>query len=280
MAPLAAVCLLLVSLGAAQSDPAARGDDEDALECPKGTRRVATNMRVEPFKCVSDAEALRAGQPFIPMTPSFKIGPKCPKGFQAEPTPGQLSRFRCVLKKSLGGPSEPDALTPTGEPPAKEKAPPAAGGFRAPSRYARYEVKGTLQFEHPLGWHIEDGWADEVPTVYVEYDTQRQGRQVTLVISKIARGQVGFEEMDTAITKEIEYQNSVDAGSGRVGGFPARFTRLASQTRTAYVRISENSYYTATYSAPDDLFKTFEPVFERLLSSLRFARQSSARDTR
>lgn len=271
-----ACALLALAAGAFAAEEVGRGDDEDALECPKGTRRVATNMKVEPFKCVPEADALRGG-PYIPMTPTFKIGPKCPKGFEAEPTPGQLSRFRCVPKQGRGGPIEPDAIAPRRAAPAE--APAAAGGFRAPSRYARYEIKGALQFEHPLGWHIEDGWTDEVPTVYVEYDTRRQGRQVTLVISKIARGQTGFEDMDTAIAKEIEYQNSADAGSGRVGGFPARFTRLAEQTRTAYVRISDESYYTATYSAPDDLFKTFEPVFERLLSSLRFARQS-VRDAR
>ena len=58
---LVAAALLLLCQGARAGEEVGRGDDEDALECPKGTRRVATNMKVEPFKCVAEADALRGG---------------------------------------------------------------------------------------------------------------------------------------------------------------------------------------------------------------------------
>jgi hypothetical protein len=277
--PRAVLALMFLVLAAPVcADDDGRGSDEDAQECPKGTVRVATNMREEPFKCIAEGDAALRSGPFIQMRPSFKVGPKCPKGFAAEPTPGQLSRFRCAPKVRRGGPTEP-ALAPSGFPdapklgaPARPALPKPAAGARVPTEYLRYTIKGALELDYPRGWHLEDGWSDEVPTLYVEYDTGRQGRQVTLVVSRIARGQYGYEDMDNAIAREIEYQNSIEDGSGIVGGFPARFTSLATQTRTAYVRQNENAYYTMTYTAPDDLFKSFEPAFERLLSSARFAR--------
>ena len=114
-----------------------------------------------------------------------------------------------------------------------------------------------------------DGWTDAVPTLYFEYDTGRQGKQVTLVISRITKDQDDFEEMETAIEHEKEYQNSADGGKGTVGTFPAKFTYLTNTSRTAYVSISREQYFTISYSAPEDLFKTYMPVYKRLLQSFK-----------
>jgi hypothetical protein len=259
--------LLAALLGPLCAQPSQPPED-----CHAGYERVPTNNPIEPFHC----KPMHLAQPnFIPMIPKHKLKISCPPGTEAKRTPGELERWRCVPAKRADS-AEPDLApvlmpgTKTSEGSGEKKA--DASGFSAPTDYERYTIKDQLQFEYPRDWHVVEGWNDEVPTLYFEFDTGRQGKQITLVISRITKNQASFEDMDSAIAHEIEYQNSADAGKGTVGTFPARFTKLASTSRTAYIKIGIEDYFTISYSAPEDLFKTFLPVYQRLLKSFKIGK--------
>ena len=267
-----AACALFAGAAAAQDT----FNDRDAQTCPAGTVRVPTNSVYEPFHCVKQMDA---DTPFIRMTPLYKTR-ACPKGSHAVDTPGlgQHRRYRCVMDgpRASAQPDALGALSPAGARRRRRgKAPaPAAGvpGFKAPRAYTRYTVRGQFQLDAPTGWHISDGWDDEVPTFYIELDTGRQGKQVTLVVSKNWKGQEGYLDEDAAVAREKDWQNARERAPGRVGGFPARFTEIARGAETAYVATGEDSYYILSYTAPDDLFSTFEPAYRRLLDSFRVSR--------
>ncbi|MBI3554416.1 MAG: hypothetical protein HY077_18115 [Elusimicrobia bacterium] len=261
-------CGLLAALAAvAWAQP-----NKSPEDCPAGYERVPTTTGVEPFHC----KPRGIQPPFIELKPNYKMKLRCPKGFEAVATPGETSRYRCapakppdsadpMLAPVLGAPKTPGAKTQAAAPPSS---------FVAPSDYLRYTVKGHMQFEYPRDWHLVNGWSDEVPTIYIEFDTGRQGRQVTMVLSRITRAQADFEDVESAIAREKEYQNSAETAKGRVGSFPARFTALADASRTAYVLVGDDDYFTLSYGAPDDLFKTFEPVYKRLLRSFKVAKRA------
>ena len=257
--------LLVALLGPVCAQP-----NQPPEDCPSGFERVTTNNPNEPFHC----KQMQLSQPsFIPMIPKHKLKVSCPPGYEAKRTPGELERWRCIPTRRPDS-VDPD-LAPVLLPPSKagqssaEKTTQAPEGFSAPADYERYTIKDQVQFDYPQDWHLVEGWHDEVPTLYFEYDTGRQGKQIALVISRITKDQAAFEDMDSAIAHEKEYQNSADAGKGTVGTFPAKFTKLANTSRTAYVKISNTDYFTINYSAPEDLFKTYLPVYQRLLKSFK-----------
>ncbi len=250
--------LVLAALASAQTDFQA---------CPPGWVRVPTRDRNEPFHCRRDMDP---STPFIEMTPNFKI-PHCPQGFSPVRTPGELERYRCVMdspKKT----AEPD-LSPV----LVDKAPPKVdkGGGPPPAvlEYLQYTMRDVLQFDYPKSWHLTDAWSDEVPTLYIEYDTGRQGKQPTLVITKYANGQEGWVDMETAIAQEKEFQNAKELAATKVGGLPARVTVVAKETRSVYVNAGKEAYYVISYTAPEDLFPSYEPAFRRLTDTFRLSRR-------
>ncbi len=256
----AAPLLLLAALAFSQI----QGTPE---ECPAGSERIPTGNTLEPFHC----KPFGSGQPpVLQMTPNF-LKPHCPKGFEPEQSPGEKFRYRCIpVKRQDAEPELAPVLETTA--PAKQKKKEAPTNFTAPVEYLRYTIKDQLQFDYPKDWKMINGWQDEVPTLYIEFDTGRQGKQVTVVVSKLTPVEPGYEDMDAAIEHEKEYQNAADAGSGRIAGFPARVTALANSSKTAYVRLGADDYLTLSYSAPEDLYKTFEPVYKRLLQSFKIAK--------
>ncbi len=264
----AAACGVLAVAAAAQDAFRVK----DVQSCPEGTTAVPTDSVYEPFHCVKD---MNKTSPFIRLTPLYKTR-ACPKGSHPVDTPGlgQEKRYRCVMD---GKKDEPDPEVAPVLPQERRAGKPASvvskpSGFNAPRDYTRYTVHGQFQVEAPKAWHVSDGWDDEVPTFYVELDTGRQGKQVTLVVSKCWKGQEGYLPLEDAVAREKEWQNAVELSPGKVGTFPARFTAIAKNARTAYVASSDDSYYTLSYSAPDDLFGTFEPAYRRLLDSFRIAK--------
>jgi hypothetical protein len=260
-----ALAVLLCAASAQHNAPRNRIED-----CPEGQVRVPTDNPVEPFHCKPQNEA---NPPFVKMTPKFKIL-RCPKGFEAQETPGEQTRSRCVpVKRADAEPDLAPVLVP-GKKPAGAKAKTAApGDFPLPVEYLRYTIKDQIQFEYPGEWHVVNGWSDEVPSIYIEFDTGRQGRQVTLAISKLVNGQNGWTDAESAMAQEKQMQNADETGHGRVGGFPAKFTAVAGATKTAYILVSFDEYYTLNYSAPEDLFNRFAPVYDRLLRTFKIAKK-------
>lgn len=261
---------LALALASARAQPAPSPED-----CPAGYDRVPTNNPIEPFHC----KPMHLKNPsFVPMIPKHKLKMSCPPGTEAVRTPGELERWRCE-KSAKTGSADPEivpVLPTIKEGGAKDKKTEvAAPSFTVPKDYSRYTIKGQVQFEYPASWHMVEGWSDDVPTLFMEFDTGRQGKQVTMVVSRISKEQAAFERMDEAIEHEKEYRNAADAGEGLVGTFPARFTQLANTSRTAYVLYDEKEYYTLSYSAPDDLYKTFLPVYQRLLKTFKIGKHKT-----
>ncbi|MBI5629392.1 MAG: hypothetical protein HY921_00755 [Elusimicrobia bacterium] len=214
-------------------------------DCPRGSTRMVTDDPLEPFRCVPDEELPDAGKPYFPKMGSFKSLPVAPK-----------------LRPSL----EPSVAAPL---PARTKR---AGAHAAQAlKYERYQIS-ELSFDYPRGWSMTDGWDDELPTLYIQHDTGAQGRQVVLTISRAQIGQYGYLDLDTAVAKERRWQKAREGQRGRAAGLPARFTMVSGQSRSAYLDAGEGRYYILSYSAPEALFETFEPAFDRMLSSLRLAR--------
>lgn len=242
----------------------------DRQACPPGWSRVPTREHNEPFHC---RRQMDPSTPFIEMTPNYRI-PHCPQGYSPIKTPGELQRFRCVrdAPRPTGEPLVPPALTGKSNPKARQDG-------RLPSAavldYTPYQMSGVMAFDYPKDWHLTDAWRDEVPTVYIEYDTGRQGRQPTLVVTRYAKGQEGWVDLETAVAQEKEFQNSKELPSSRVAGLRARMTAVASESRAAYVDVGKEEYYVLSYSAPEDLFTVFEPAYKRLLASFRLSRRAA-----
>ena len=182
--------------------------------------------------------------PFIEMRQPM-LGAGCPQGTRRIETGGPL-KFRCVTIK----------------PKSKSAPDPARGlGIYKPHRV------GALRLDIPRGWHVTEAWSDEVPTLYVEYETGKPGKQVTLVVSRFEPSQPGYEDMQKAIAKEKEYQGAQEGAGRRVGGLPGRHTMVIKESRAAYVDAGGGIYYVLAYSAPQRLFEAFEPTYERLMTS-------------
>lgn len=265
-----AAAWLFAGLALAASRPVS-AEMADRQACPAGWERVPTRNEDEPFHCRKEADP---DEPFIEMTPDFKIA-HCPPGSTPVETPGELQRFRCAADKPKPD-ADPDLA------PVFQDAPPrgAKGGGKkdalpAPAlEYVERAMPGVMRFDYPKGWHLTDAWNDSVPTLYIEYDTGRDGKQPTLVITKYAKGQEGWVDLDTAVSQEKQFQNAKELKPTTIDGLPARLTTVDKESRAAYVGVDLEDYYVLSYTAPEDLFAAYEPAFRRLTASFRLSRKT------
>jgi len=200
----------------------------------------------------------------------------CPPGSKQVRLPGQ-NTLHCVMEQESSADQSASAPVSAFAPAAAEAVsapvlePSSRPGAPAAPRLAGYEriMRPGLEADLPRGWHLTDAWNDEVPTLYLEADTGREGKPVTMVVSKIARGQEGYLDMKSAIVREKQLQNAKDGGRFKVGGLSARATTVAQESLTVYVNAGGGSYYTLVYSAPSSLYDGYQPAFKRLLSSFQ-----------
>lgn len=276
---------------------------EKTTECPAGTHRVMTGNIYNPFKCEPDGKEEKKGFGAVTGPQGFKFRPKCPRGSRPVASgEGALQQYRCV--RASAGEQEPDLapLSPAAELPeasAGEETPedPLTRGcppgkrkvrttdplrpFQCVSQatrvtalsedaYRKWVTAGELSFEYPRMFRPQDNWKDEVPTVVFTLDEDRGGKPVTITVSRVDHDQPTFQDMDSAIAKDKEWQGASDGGSGRVGpsALPARFTYVVGETRTAYVPAGKDRYYQLVYSAPVESYELYLPAFNRMLKTL------------
>ncbi|MDX6770190.1 MAG: hypothetical protein SF051_11715 [Elusimicrobiota bacterium] len=276
---------------------------EKTTECPEGTHRVMTSSVYAPFKCEKDGKEAQKGFGAVSGPQGFKFRPKCPRGSRPVSSgEGALQQYRCV-RASAGDP-EPELapLNPSAELPeaSAEDAPaedPLTRGcppgkrkvrttdplrpFQCVSQatrvtrlgddaYRRWTVPGELAFEYPKLFRPQDNWKDEVPTLVFTLDEDRGGKPVTITLSRVDHDQPTYQDVDSAIAKDKEWQGAADGGTGRVGpaSIPARFTYVVGETRTAYIPFGKDAYYLVVYSAPSDSYESMLPAFNRLLKTL------------
>jgi hypothetical protein len=202
--------------------------------------------------------ARAADGPFMPRRSTQP--PHCPQGFRVVETGGPL-KFRCVAERA----GSVDRVLASPEPAEAREAPAAAG----PSDYQTF-LSANLKADVPRGWARTDAWNDEVPTLFLELGERRKGKPVSMTVSRFSPEQREYEPLDAALAKEREYQGSRETRGRKVGGLQARHTVVPGENRSAYVDAGAGVYYVLTYSAPNELFKAWEPAFDRLLSSARF----------
>ncbi len=291
MSGLLALALLLA--------PAAAALEEDPAECPKGLHRALTDNPYEPFKCVKDEPKKGFGAVTGPQ--GFKVRPKCPRGTRAAVSNDGLQQYRCVrvsagetdpdlapLRRDDEQPPE-DAAAADADDPLGRGCPPGKRKVRTadPLRpyqcvaqssrmrvipdeaYRRYSVPGELSFEYPRMLQPRDGWKEDVPTLSFTLDDGSPGKPVTITVAKIEPAQPTYLEMAAAISKDMDWQNAKDGGHVRVAGVKARLTFVAGETRTAYVPVGGDVYYTIIYSAPVEAYETYLAAFNRLLKTLK-----------
>ncbi len=281
---------------------------EKTTECPEGTHRVATNNVFSPFKCVKDGKDDVKGFGSVSGPQGFKFRPKCPRGSRPVSSgEGSLQQYRCV--RAAAGEEEPELapLSPSrdlpeeapgdeshddpltrGCPPGKRKVRTSdpLNPFQCVSQatrvtsfgddaYRKWTVPFELSFEYPRMFRPQDNWKDEVPTIIFTLDEDRGGKPVTVTLSRIEHEQPTFQDMDSAIAKDKEWQGASDGGSGRVGpaSMPARFTYVSGETRTAYVSLGKDAYYQLVYSAPVESYEQYLPVFNRMLKTFSTLRR-------
>lgn len=253
---------------------------EKSVDCPDGMERVQMDNPYEPFKCQKPG-ASRGGLKAVSGPRGFKTRPRCPRGARPVMTPDKLQPYRCVndafesaepsLQAEPAGCAEGMKRVKTEDPfepfrclpQASPKAALTADSFR------RYTIPGEISFDYPKDWKLTDAWKDETPTLFIIFDPALGGRQVTMVVTRLERGQTGYQEMERHILEEKEWQGARESAPGRVAGLPARFTQVQGQSRAAYVAQGADRYYTLVFTAPGDLFAAYEPAFSRLLKTFR-----------
>ena len=283
---------------------ALQGGPRNAGECPNGTQEVGVPSSSRPTRCALDGADPAPPRGRVPKPSAATVrekAPRCPKGQQAEYGAHFKKGFRCVAarKPDPDDEDEPEAPKPTPmrlpeKRPGSAACPPGTKRVRTedpfePVRcvsdgevkpaflsgaWARYEVPGELLFEYPEAWHVTDGWRDDVPSLYLQPDLGRDGKPVSLTITRVKPKSDSYVEMDAAIRQEVEWHGAKEGGKGSVAGLPARFLEVPLQTKLAYLRAGDG-YLVLAYSAPEDLFKAFAPAYGRLLKSLRIVHDES-----
>lgn len=248
---------------------------ETPAECPAGTHRVSTENPYDPFHCVKDKTEKEKGLGAVVGPQGFSVRPRCPRG--TRPIAGDaLQPYRCV--RVTAGETDPE-LAPLG---GGGDAPAAAEGEGAPAArvriagedsYVKFSVPREMTFEHPRAFRAQDAWKEEVPTLYLTRDDGSPGKPVTITATKYERSQPTYQTLDSAIARDIEWQRAQDGGVVRVAGIDARLTYVPGDTRTVYIPLSRDSYYSFVYSAPADVYDAYLPAFQRLLKSLRLIRE-------
>ena len=276
---------------------------EEPIDCPPGTRRVATDNPYAPFRCAS-ADEVKKGFDSVAVPNGFKTKPRCPRGTHpAAETGSSLQPYRCVRSSS----DDPDPeLAPIRGDGDTSVAPAAAAGGTDPmtkgcpqgmrkvrkndplhpyqcapqtpvkrdSTLQRYSIPGKIAFDYPAAFRVQDAWNEDVPTLYLKIDDAAAGKPVTITITRYASSQSSYQEMSEAIKRDVEWQGAKDGGTLTVGGARARVTDLPGDTRSVYLPASKESYYSFVYSAPSASYETYLSSFSRLLKSLKLPAQA------
>ena len=147
----------------------------------------------------------------------------------------------------------------------------ASGGDPAPDEgsYQRFSVSGQLSFEYPSAFRVQDAWSEDVPTLYLKIDDAAAGKPVTITITRYDASQSDYQAMSEAIRRDVEWQGAKDSGTQTIARASARVTDLPGDTRSVYLPVSKESYYSFVYSAPAGSYEKHLPAFSRLLKSLK-----------
>lgn len=282
------------------------GPEEDD-GCPEGSQEVTVASEPRPFRCALDGadpkpptgcpkgevsstdaagrlKCLPEGAP----PPPAAAGSRCPEGFEPVFTKGSKKGLRCVKAgrpeaDSVGGGAPAAAAKRHGTcPPGTQRmktenpfepvrcAPAEEAGLPPVKDVAakRFEVPGELRLEHPENWRLTDAWKDDVPSLYIQLDLARDGKPVVMTVLKYRRNGKVYVDMDASIRQELDWRAAREGGKGVVAGLPARFIEVPRESKLAYLRTGDG-YYVLGYSAPEDLYAVYAPVFARLLKSLR-----------
>lgn len=294
-----AALLLAVLAGAASGAPF------EKAECPAGTHRVSTDNPYNPFKCVSaDQDENKKGFESVVGPKGFAVRPRCPHGTRPVASPdNSLQPYRCVRITAADSdpelaPMRDDADAPppeaseAEEDPMTKGCPPGRRKVRTTdplhpyhcvvqaSRvrtmqdgvYAHFSIPRQLSFDYPRSFRVQDAWKEDVPTLYLKLDDSGDGKPVTITVTRYEQSQTTFQEMDEAILHDQEWQGARDGGSMPLAGGRARITFVPGDTRSVYLPVSKESYYSFVYSAPSDSYENYLPAFSRLLKTLRFDR--------
>jgi len=288
--------LLLLALLAGASNAA-----ETPAECPKGTHRAATNNPYQPFECVK--EDVKRGFEAVVGPKGFSARPKCPRGTRLAASSDGLQRYRCV--RVLAGDTDPDLapISSDEEAPALETGQvnddPLTRGcspgkrkvrttdplnpFRCVAQssriktisedsYRRYSVPAELSFEYPRMLVPRDGWKEDVPTLSFTLDDGSPGKPVTITITKVEPSQPTFIDIGTAVDKDKDWQGAKDGGMVPVAGVKARITFVSGESKSAYIPLPADAYYTVVYSAPVESYDVYLGAFNRLLKTMKITR--------
>lgn len=293
-----AACLLAV-LAVAPARAA-----NEPIDCPNGTHRISTDNPYEPFRCVSAEQENKNGFDAVVGPKGFKERPRCPRGTRPVVQTGStLQPYRCVRASSD---SQDPELTPLRADDAAEAAPEASEAEEDPmtkgcprgkrkvrtndplqpyqcvaqssrvhvlseGSYGRFVIPNQIAFEYPSVFRVQDAWKEEVPTLYLKIDDGATGKPVTITITRFSGTQSTYQEMSEAIARDVEWQGARDGGSQVVGRTRARVTYISGDTRSIYLPVAKDSYYSFVYSAPADSYEVYLPAFARLISSLKLA---------
>jgi hypothetical protein len=300
----------LAALLAAAAAPARAA--EEPIDCPAGTHRVSTDNPYAPFRCAT-ADEDKKGFDAISVPNGFTTRPRCPRGTRPVAAAGSsLQPYRCVratsddpdpelapMRGDDGAAPEPASGTPSaaaggGRDPLSSGCPQGLRKVRKndllhpyqcaplPSRGAglntgapqRYSIAGQIAFEYPSAFRVQDAWSEDVPTLYLKIDDGSAGKPVTITITRVASNQSTYQDMDEAIKRDVEWQGAKDGGTMTIGPARARVTELPGDTRSVYLPVAKESYYSFVYSAPADSYKAHLPGFSRLLKSLKLPRKA------
>jgi len=290
-------------LAALLTAPSARALEQ--AECPAGTHRISTDNPYNPFKCVTTTQDNRNGFDSVVGPQGFATRPKCPHGTRPVAAPeNSLQPYHCVRISASDSDPElapmhgdddapPTEATDVEEDPLTHGCPVGKRKIRTndPLRpfacvvqasrmhtldegsFTRFSIARQISFEYPRSFRIQDQWKEDVPTLYLKLDDPSvAGKPVTITVTRYDQNQTTYQEMDAAIARDVEWQNAVDGGRMPLAGGKARITYVPGDTRSVYLQVSKESYYSFVYSAPADAFDNYLPAFTRLLKTLRLER--------
>lgn len=276
---------------------------EQTSECPAGTHRVDTDNPYQPFKCLKAGEEVKKGFDSVVGPKGFSTRPRCPHGTRPVADETGLQPYRCVRAgaDAQGPELAPMAVDEDDAPPPEENkeqdvmthgCPPGKRKVRTndplqpyhcvtqatrvhtleEGAYTRFSIPKQISFEYPTVFRVQDSWKEDVPTLYLKIDDSGAGKPVTITITRYDESQSTYQEMSAAVTRDIEWQGAKDGGSLNLLGKRAQVTYVAGDTRSVYLPVSKESYYSLVYSAPAEAYEKYLPAFTRLLKSLKIDR--------
>jgi hypothetical protein len=277
---------------------------EEASECPAGTNRVATDNPYAPFRCVKAGEEDKKGFDSVVGPKGFKTRPHCPRGTRPVVDENSLQPYRCVR---AGADAQGPELAPMGVDDEDAPPPESAGDEGDPmtkgcprgkrkvrtndplepfhcvaqasrvhtldeGSYTKFSIPRQISFDYSTVFRVQDAWKEDVPTLYLRMDDGGAGKPVTITITRFEESQSTYQEMSEALTRDVEWQGAKDGGTLTMLGERARVTYVPGDTRSVYLPVSKDSYYSFVYSAPADSYEKYLPAFTRLLKSLKLDR--------